>query len=113
MKAYIVRDEASYLDFSTVVFAETAGKARAIAIHTDACEDAEFTDISARRIPALDKYYKDGKTEMDWYDPKDRVALVKEAGFSCSYEVDFPPCYNCPAGKLCDRYEEEQKHDQI
>ena len=108
MKAYIVNDEKSECDFSTVVFAETAGRARAIAIHTNACEDAEFTDISARRIPALDKYYR-GQIEMDWCDAEDRIALVKEAGFHCSYEIDSPQCDDCPARKWCDRYEEEKE----
>lgn len=31
----------------------------------------------------MDKYYTPGKTEMDWYAAKDRIALVKDCGFIC------------------------------
>ena len=104
MKAYIITDLQGYADYSTVVFAETSGKAKAIAIHTDAFEDYEFTEISARRIPALDKYYR-GLDEMDWEDSGDRIAMVKEAGFSCSPEYwEEEDCENCPAKQWCDRY---------
>ena len=98
MKAYIITDLQGYADCSTVVFAETSGKAKAIAIHTDAFEDYEFTEISARRIPKLDKYYR-GKKEMDWYDDDDRIALVKDGKFHC-FEVS--ECPNCPAKEYCD-----------
>ena len=105
MKAYSVRDKDSF--YSAVVFAESVGKAKAIAIHTDACEDSYYTDIRAIRIPALDKYYC-GKTEMDWYDDNDRIALVKEVGFSCSPEYWEPEdCERCPAKQYCDYCEEE------
>ena len=105
MKAYKISDLKGYADYSTVVFAETSGKAKAIAIHTDAFEDYEFTEISARRIPKLDKYYR-GLDEMDWFDPDDRVALVKEANFFCSYEDDIEDlrCEDCPAKQWCERY---------
>ena len=106
MKAYIIQDLKGYADYSTVVFAETSGKAKAIAIKTDAFNDYEFTEISARRVPALDKYYH-GLDEMDWFDPDDRVALVKEANFFCSYEDDIEDlrCEDCPAKKWCERCE--------
>lgn len=108
MKAYIIQDLRGYADYSTVVFAETNGKAKAIAITTDAFNDYEFTEISARRVPALDKYYR-GKKEMDWFDSNDRVALVREANFSCSYEYELADCdcETCPAKQWCDRYEVE------
>lgn len=107
MKAYIVNDRADPL-FSTVVFAETAGKARAIARNTDACEDLDFIDIRAVRAPALDHSYK-GKEEMDWYDPEDRLAMVKIAGFECSREIGDPDCEPCPAKEWCGRYESDQE----
>ena len=103
MKAYIITDLQGYSDYSTVVFAETSGKAKAIAIYTDAFEDYEFTEISARRIPKLDKYYR-GLDEMDWEDSGDRIAMVKEAGFSCSPEYwEEEDCEKCPAKQWCDR----------
>ena len=99
MKAYKISDLKGYADYSTVVFAETSGKAKAIAITTDAFNDYEFTEISARRVPKLDKYYRVGKKEMDWYDDADRIALVKEGKFHC-FEVS--ECPSCPAREYCD-----------
>lgn len=103
MKAWLVKHKDEF--GATVVFAETRGKARAMAINTDACEDADFCDIEARRRPQLDKYYQKGKKEMDWYDDKDRLALVKEAGFRCE-DVDFDWCEDCPAKEYCDMYQD-------
>lgn len=101
MKAWLVYEKNETL--STVVFAETAGKARALAQHTDACEDVEFCDIRAQRIPQIDKYYTDGKLEMDWLKTEDRIALVKEAGFRCDKEYYDPfDCESCPASKWCE-----------
>ena len=54
MKAWLVKDKDEY--YATVVFAETRGKARALAMHTDACEDVDFCDIEVRRKPQIDKY---------------------------------------------------------
>ena len=104
MKAYCVSCEP--WDFATVVFAETRGKAIALAMHTDACEDAEFTEIRAYRRPALDKHYR-GLPEMDWDNAEDRIALVRDGGFSCSYEIDncYLECEECPAAEWCGRYE--------
>ena len=94
-------------DCATVVFAETRGKARALARCTDACEDADFTDIEVRREPQMDKYYKKGKKEMDWENPKDRIALVKELGFRCDYSyLEWEDCESCPAKKYCGAYQD-------
>ena len=84
MKAYSVRDKNS--DCFTIVFAESVNKAKVIALHTDACEDSYYTDIRTKRIPDLDKYYRVGKKEMDWFDDADRIALVRDAGYSCDPE---------------------------
>ena len=53
MKAYLVKDKDELS--ATVVFAETAGKARALAMSTECCEDVDFCDIQVRRRPQLDK----------------------------------------------------------
>lgn len=107
MKAYIAQEQIEYTS-STVVFAETPGKARAIAMRSDAMEwyDLSFTEIWVRRAPQMDKYYR-GLPEMDWLDENDRIAMVKDAGFSCSYEFDIADldCETCPAKEWCDRYE--------
>lgn len=104
MKAWLVRvkDESC----ATVVFAETRGKAKSLALSTETCEDASFCDIEVRREPQMDKYYKEGKKEMDWCHPKDRIALVKECGFRCDQECWNPEdCESCPAKKYCDAYD--------
>ena len=104
MKAYKISDLKGYADYSTVVFAETSGKAKAIAITTDAFNDYEFTEISARRVPKLDKYYR-GLDEMDWFDDADRIALVRDAGYSCDPEWwEGEDCTRCPAKQWCERY---------
>lgn len=86
MKAWLVRERDG--EYATVVFAETRGKARSLAMATDACADADFCDIEVTRKPQLDKYYTDGKKEMDWYEVKDRIALVKDGGFRCASECE-------------------------
>lgn len=102
MKAYIVTDKNECV-YSTVVFAETRGKAITLAQNTDACEDLPFTQIRALRAPQLDKYYR-GKCEMDWCNADDRIAMCKYAGFRCSDEVWEPECVECPAKEYCERY---------
>ena len=106
MKAWLVRkrDEPC----ATVVFAETRGKAKSIAMGTEACEDADFLDIEVTRYKHMDKYYVDGKREMGWYNDKDRIALVKDAGFYCDDEGIYNGivCDACPAKEYCFKYEE-------
>lgn len=110
MKAYLVEDTKRDEDYCTVVFAESTGNARQKALMTSACEDAEFINIRALRIPKLDKYYR-GNNEMDWNDDKDRLAMVRYAGMRCSDEVstDETGCEECPAKDYCERYEYESE----
>ena len=108
MKAYKIADLKGYADYSPVVFAETSGKAKAIAITTDAFNDYEFTEISARRVPKLDKYYR-GLDEMDWFDDADRIALVRDAGYSCAPACwEGEDCTRCPAKQWCERCQNEK-----
>lgn len=103
MKAWLVREKDEFC--ATVVFADTRGKARAIALHTECCEDADFCSIEVNRQPQMDKYYTDGKREMDWEDSQDRIALVKDCGFSCREDCfDIAYCEICPAKEYCDSY---------
>ena len=105
MKAWLVREKDQFC--ATVVFAETRGKARSMALATDCCEDADFCDIEVRREPQLDKYYVDGKKELDWEIPKDRIALVKECGFVCDLDYFMAEdCDCCSAKEYCDRYKD-------
>lgn len=109
MKAWCAREKDG--DCATVIFAETRGKAKSIAMCTEACEDARFTDIEVHRVPHMDKYYREGKKEMDWENPKDRIALVKECGFRCEYVEPFW-CDTCSAKQYCDVYEEEYENER-
>lgn len=110
MKAYKVYDIDEW--YSTIVFAETAGKAKALALHTDTCMDSEFTRIRARRVPKADKLYQDGKFEIDWYNDKQRLFLVKELGWSCWDASD--ECDNCIARQYCkaEWLESEEDNDR-
>ena len=107
MKAYKVTDRHNALDYSTVIFAENRNKAKSKALHSDAFEwcEMEYTDFSATRIPELDKFYR-GKDELDWENDEDRILMVKEAKYVCSYEYDTEDleCKNCPAKQWCIRY---------
>lgn len=103
MKAWLVREKDEF--GATVVFAGTRGKARAMALYTECCEDADFCNIEVYRQPQMDKYYTNGKKEMDWGYSQDRIALVKDCGFYCSDDCfDIYDCEICPAKEYCDRY---------
>lgn len=101
MKAWEVFDKLD--DYSTIVFASTAGKARALALCTDTCEDSEFINIRARRVPEADKLYR-GRYEIDWDNDKDRLFLVKELGWIC-YDTSFE-CDSCCAKKYCQYFDD-------
>lgn len=92
---------------STIVFAESAGKARYIAMNSDSIgDDLEFKDVRVRRVPQLDKYYH-GLKEMNWYNSDDRFAMIRFAGFQCN-EDTFEPyeCKDCSGKEYCDRYKD-------
>ena len=112
MKAYLVRDEKRDEDYCAVVFGETRGKAIQAALRTDACEDGEWTDIRAIRVPELDSYYR-GREEMDWFDDNDRIGMVRYAGMRCSDEMSIGECgcEDCPAKEFCSRYEDEMEDE--
>ena len=103
MKAYEINTDES----STIVFAETRGKARTVAMHTAIGEDVGFLELDVHRAPQFDNCYR-GHHEMDWKDPKDRLTLVK-AGWYCSgdFECDSK---NCCAKDYCLRYEREEEY---
>lgn len=104
MKAWLVREKNEF--YAAVVFAKTRGKAKALAQYTDACEDAEFCNIEVHRLPSADKYYKEGKRELDWDNPQDRIVLVKECGFYCE-DITLERCEECPAKEYCAGYKDE------
>lgn len=51
MKAWLVREKGEFV--AAVVFAETRGKAMALAKCTDCCEDVPFTSIEATQPRVL------------------------------------------------------------
>lgn len=95
MKAWLVRECGEFR--ATVVFAETRGKAKSAALHTEACEDVDFLNIEVRRLKEADKYHKPGKKELDWLNDADRIAMVKDCGFTCDSEAHcWENCVDCP-----------------
>ena len=105
MKAYTASDRNGDSGYSIVVFAETAGQAKAYARNSETFDGFEFTEMRVNRCKALDGYYR-GEREMNWLNDEDRVAMVIYANFECSCEVWDPECETeeCPAQKWCGRY---------
>ncbi len=103
MKAWHAEDMDSWDGGATIVFAETRGKARAIARYTDACEDADFTRIRILRRPALDDAYR-GRSELDWYNAQDRIRMVRDGDFAC-LEPEYDLCESCEARDYCSEWE--------
>lgn len=109
-KAWMVREKNEFA--ATVVFAETRGKAISMAMHTETCEDVDFVNIEARRLKYADKYYKPGKRELDWYNSADRIAMVKDCGFTCIPDAHCAEeCADCPAKEFCDDFIEMEDAD--
>ena len=110
IKAWLVRVKDEFC--AEVVFAETRGKAKSLALSTDCCEYAHFTDIEVHRLPQADKYYQKGKWHFDWYNPKDRLVLVKECNFVCDDETfELEDCLMCSARHYCDRYTDVEEKE--
>lgn len=106
MKAWRVSVKDEF--YAEVVFAETRGKARALALSLDICEDAHFTEIEVFREPQVDKYYKEGKQHLEWENPKDRIILVKECGFHCGEDwFDLNECDLCSAREYCQFFKDK------
>ena len=99
MKAYEVRTDWS--EGSVVVFAETAGKAKSLALHTDLLCYENFKDLQATRLPKIDHLYK-GSSIVDWNEDENiRLALVKEYCWHC-IEPRLKDCKVCLAEKYCE-----------
>lgn len=111
MKAWLIRDKYGAEFCSTIVFAETRGKAIYLALTwLDYFEDFTFIDMHCTRAQDADKLYKEGKKYLDWYIPEDRLFLVKEYGFSC--EEFHDACESCVAKDYCGLYEEYKKYEE-
>lgn len=53
----------------------------------------------------MDKYYTEGKKEMDWFTLKDRIALITEYGFYCE-DATKEKCEDCLAKDYCNYYKD-------
>lgn len=104
MKAWLVKEKDEFS--ATVVFAENRNKAKQIAMSTDACDGVEYINIEARRLLIADSQYIEGKTEMDWNDPDDRLFLIKECGFYCAYD-NRDNCDECLGKHYCKMCQDE------
>lgn len=104
MKAWQVYNDSE--DTSTIIFADTKGKAKSIALRCGLfAEDMEFIDIPCYRRKKGDQFYN-GKSYLDWDNDEDRLLMVKEFGFTCSEEWYLEKeCYYCVAKKFCSLYE--------
>lgn len=88
---------------ATIVFAETRGQAKVAAQWTDVCDGVDFMEIECRRMKEADKYYRPGKSELDWENPEDRIAMVKDCGFTCDWDArSVSECAQCSAKEFCD-----------
>ena len=58
-KAYIVSDK--WNDNSTVVFAESVGKAKSEALYKDDFDNYEYVELRTKRMKKWDKYAESGK----------------------------------------------------
>lgn len=104
MKAWKAYEKDNTESGSTIVFAESASKAKVIAKSTDACKDAQYIDIRVERMKKADDLYK-GNSEMNWYDDDTRLRLVRDFGWRC-YEPSWE-CDNCIAKEYCYWHKED------
>ena len=99
MKAWEANSK--YSEGSVVVFAETASKAKQEAMKTEELCDEQYTDIRVNRLPKIDRFFKKGKTVVDWNEDEDiRLELVKEYNWYC-LEPTYRDCSVCLAEKYC------------
>lgn len=112
MKAWKVFYPANGIDerIELFVYADTRGQAKAYALRAEGFEDIPYTCLRVQRVKEADKYYKPGKKELDWFDPEDRIALVKDFGYTCHSEFRCRElCAECSATEYCECYIKEEE----
>lgn len=89
---------------SVIVFAETRGEARqmALSLLNEWYTDCRFIDVKVRRVPQADSLWLN-RDYMLWDNPEDRLFLVKELGWYCEYP-EYEICEDCIAKEYCDYY---------
>lgn len=113
LKAWQVEEE--YEGYATIVFAETRNKAKYLATQYDeTLHEYNYVEVRAIRIPQLDKYAGNKPYVMDFEVDKDRLIMVRDAGFRC-LEPEYDDCEKCVAKDYCDEYQDylENREDKI
>lgn len=104
MKAYSVTTNDGECGCN-IVFADSVGKAKALALTLDEFEDCKFTDIVAKRKPKLDGMENCEPRDNPWLNDEIRTILVKEYGWYC-FEPTEEECKKCCCNEFCDYYED-------
>ena len=97
-----------------VVFADTRGKARMYLSELDTFDNYRYIEINPRREKALDYLNHENGYVMDLNKEEDRIAMVKDIGFYCSFP-DKEECKECCAREWCSEYEclkEEENYNE-
>ena len=107
MKAFAINEKGNE-SYTHVVFADTRTEAIRYAMENCGGDfaDVAYTDMRAHMEPKLDAF-ENGRREMDWNNMEDRVAMVREAGFTCGREIGIKleRCESqCAAYEWCSRY---------
>lgn len=106
MKAWICTAETT--EFSMVIFAETRGQAKTIAMSSDYLAESSYIDVRARRFAEADGEYR-GRQEMDWYASKEDRRFLVSHGWRCNPEMWEPEdCEGCGCADFC-AYAKEYK----
>ena len=104
MKAYMVYTD--YSEGSGIIFAENRNQARMLAQCTDACEDAPYIDVRAKRLPKLDGMENCEPKDNYWLNEDIRLILVKEYDCGCAEPGQYEDCDKCCAKQYCHWCEE-------
>lgn len=99
--AYLIESDCD--EGCVIVFAKTREQARNIALLTGEFDNSKYIELHAYRRPHMDKYHKRGKKLMDFSDPADRLALVRDEGFYC-LDIEPNDCAKCNAKNFCDKW---------
>ena len=97
MKAWFV---AKYDGRCIVVFADTAGKAKADALYEDGFENETFTSLRVRRVSKLDGMENCEPKDNYWLNDDIRLILVRDYGWWCEEPI-MDDCSKCVAHEYC------------
>lgn len=96
---------------ATIVFSETSGKAKAVALaNCRQFEDCDFTELRAWRYEDFDQYYKGEAYPDAWNDDELKLVLVRDHGWFCIDGSDSY-CDDCIAKEYCLAWEEVEEEE--